>query len=382
MINYNFEEIRPYNDNEFKNALHSLLDEKAFMTYINKFFPSLSKEDIVKTIDKFNDINEFQLAFMFPALKQIINSKCESLTFSGIENITTPSLLMSNHRDIVIDPSFICMSLVSNGFKTCEIAIGDNLLSKEWIRKLVRVNKSFIVRRGLPVKEQPRAFMQLSSYIRHVLTEKKQSVWIAQREGRAKDSNDRTQESIIKMFALSGSGSFIDNLKSLNISPVTFSYEYDPCDYLKAKEFQQKRDIADFKKSKDDDIISMQTGIMGYKGNVHIHFSPSINNELDNIASITSNKKEQAAAVCKLCDKMIFKGYRIYNINRVAYDILMNTNRYSDKYTQEEYIACKEYFNTQLNKIELENKDEDFLYRKILEMYANPLINQLSVTEA
>jgi hypothetical protein len=220
-----------------------------------------------------------------------------------------------------------------------------------------------------------KSFMQLSSYIRYAITEKRVSAWIAQREGRAKDSNDRTQESLIKMFALSGKADFIDNLKSLNLSPLAISYEFDPCDYLKAAEFQLKRDNADYKKSKADDLLSMQTGITGYKGRIHYAFTPCINPKLDEIAQNCANKKEQAAAVCAVIDVQIHSAYQLYAINRWAYEQLTGDTQYATVDGADERAMAEKYLRGQLTKINIPNKDEEFLWHKLLEMYANPFIN-------
>jgi hypothetical protein len=222
-----------------------------------------------------------------------------------------------------------------------------------------------------------KAFMQLSSYIRYAITEKGVNVWIAQREGRAKDSNDRTQESLIKMFALSGKADFIENLKSLNLAPLSISYEFDPCDYLKAAEFQLKRDNADYKKSKNDDLLSMQTGITGYKGRVHYAFTPCINPKLDEIVQNCTNKKEQAAAVCAAIDAQIHSAYQLYAINRWAYEQLTGDTQYATVDGADERAMAEKYLRGQLTKINIPNRDEEYLSHKLLEMYANPFINYL-----
>ena len=311
-----------------------------------------------------------------PILEALISTSATSLTVSGEEQISSiPSVFLSNHRDIVMDPSLLALSLMRVTGNTCEVAIGDNLLATEWIRTLVRLNRCFIVKRGLTPRDMAKSFMQLSSYIRYAVTDKKVNVWIAQREGRAKDSNDRTQESLIKMLALSGNADFIENLKSLNICPLSISYEFDPCDYLKAAEFQLKRDNADYKKTKADDLLSMQTGIMGWKGRVHYAFTESINTKLDEIAQSGMNKKDQAAAVCALCDHQIHAAYQLYPINRWAYEQLTGDTKYADVDTAEERAMAEKYLRGQLAKINIPNKDEEYLWHKLLEMYANPFIN-------
>ena len=223
--------------------------------------------------------------------------------------------------------------------------------------------------------------MRLSAYIRDTVARRNQSVWIAQREGRAKDSNDRTQVALLKMFNMSGNESLIENFKQLNLCPTAISYEYDPCDYLKAKEFQQKRDDAAYKKSQADDLLNMKTGVMGRKGRVRFYFVGNINEEIDRIASATSVKNEQLTAIAELIDKHIHLNYTIYPNNKVAYDELLGVDRFASEYSADERKAFDQYIQGQLQKIDLPNKDEEFLRTKMLEMYANPLINHLKAQE-
>ena len=217
-----------------------------------------------------------------------------------------------------------------------------------------------------------------SNYVT-AITEMKSSVWIAQREGRAKDSNDVTQESILKMFAFSGTGTFIENLKPLNIRPTAISYEFDPCDYLKAMELQQKRDNPDFVKSKADDMRSMAIGIQGKKGRINYTCAPCINAELDKIAAQTSNRKEQVQRVKDLIDQNIYAGYIMYPINYVAYEALTGNNQFYDKITTEERMSAESYIESQLAKIDLPNADARYLRLIFLEMYANPLMNHYHI---
>lgn len=372
-----FSEIRPYNNEELSDAIEKVLNDESFLTFVHQFKPQMTKEQLAALFHQMHTTFDVHRLCGFPLLKWLEDNKTDGLTFSDFNKVTLPTLFISNHRDIVVDPAFLNYILMSNHINTTEIGIGDNLLVSKWLQVFVRMAKCFIVQRSLPSREMPRALMQLSAYIRYVILEKQSSIWIAQREGRAKDSDDRTQESILKMFAISGDGSFIDNLKALNISPVTISYEYDPCDFLKAKEFQQKRDNQDFKKSIADDVLSMKTGILGFKGCVHYAFAPSINADLDTIALQTANKKEQVSAVARLIDRQIHRNYIIYPINKVAYDCLLGSKRFESEYTADEKTAVLHYFDSQVAKIDLQNADIPFLRHKILEMYANPLINFL-----
>lgn len=374
-MNY-FEDIRPCNDDEIGKKLLELMQDEQFMHLMKNYFPMVDLTQIAQSGKGFSNLVEFQNVVIRPILESLISKAATSLTVSGEEQISSiPSVFLSNHRDIVMDPSLLALSLMRVTGNTCEIAIGDNLLATEWIRTLVRLNRCFIVKRGLTPRDMAKSFMQLSSYIRYAVTDKKVNVWIAQREGRAKDSNDRTQESLIKMLALSGNADFIENLKSLNICPLSISYEFDPCDYLKATEFQFKRDNADYKKTKADDVLSMQTGIMGWKGRVHYAFTESINPKLDEIAQSGMNKKDQAAAVCALCDHQIHAAYQLYPINRWAYEQLTGDTKYADVDTAEERATAEKYLRGQLAKINIPNKDEEYLWHKLLEMYANPFIN-------
>ena len=374
-MNY-FDDIRPVNNDEIAENLQSLLSDASFVHLIKTYFPMVNLDQIAQVSGRFSNLVEFQNMVIRPILEALISTSATSLTVSGEEHITSsPTLFISNHRDIVMDPSLLALSLMRTTGTTCEIAIGDNLLAAEWIRTLVRLNRCFIVKRGLSPRDMAKSFMQLSSYIRYAITEKNVSAWIAQREGRAKDSNDRTQESLIKMLALSGKADFIENLKALNVCPLAISYEFDPCDYLKATEFQLKRDNEDYKKSKADDVLNMQVGIMGWKGRVHYAFTESINPKLDEIAQSGMNKKDQAAAVCALCDRQIHSAYQLYPINRWAYEQLTGDAQFANIDTAEERTMAEKYLRGQLAKIDIPNRDEEYLWQKLLEMYANPFIN-------
>lgn len=377
----NYDDIRPYDDSELQSVLRSLLSQQDFVELVDRYFPSVKIKGLSSQIDNFRDVDTFQRVVIAPILELFLKNVTSEITFSGAENFSSCSVFMSNHRDIVMDPSILAYVMLKNFSQTPEIAMGDNLLATKWIEDFVRVNKSIIVKRSLSASQKAKAFMQLSSYIRYAVTQKKVSVWIAQREGRAKDSNDRTQESLIKMMALSGSGSFLDNLKELNITPLTISYEYDPCDYLKAKELYERKRNPHYTKAPGEDVFSMQTGIMGYKGHVHYALSPSISNGLDAIAGRYSNKKEQALAVCELCDKRIHSSYMLFAINRYAYKMVTGDDRFDGMDSQEQIAGAEKYLNGQLSKIDLENADTDELKALLLKMYANPVINYLSAVE-
>ena len=390
-----FDAIRPYEAEEMKQAFEDLLADRQFNVIMKGFAPWLPKflrNGLLRLA--FCGVKtplDFQKRFMKPVVKWIIRKHTDGCTF---DDTSLPLPLegaggrlrytfISNHRDIVLDSAFLDVLLVNAGYPTTvEIGIGDNLLIYPWIKRLVRMNKAFTVRRGLTPKEMLASSQLMSRYIHYAVTQKKENIWIAQREGRAKDSDDRTQESVLKMLAMGGpvvSGSAADSLRDLNIVPLTISYEYDPCDYLKAQEFQQKRDNPAFKKSKQDDLDNMKTGIFGYKGRVHYHCGTPINAWLDELNGLSKN--EFFAAVAQRMDQEIHRGYRLYPCNYIAADMLADHETYESHYTPADKARFEQYLAGQIAKISIPNKDEAFLRERILTMYANPLRNKLIIAD-
>lgn len=377
----NFEDIRSYNDNEYRSKAAALLNEPQFKSVIAAVMPGVDYELFSKKMLSIDSINNFQKEIIVPFLNNLIDKATTGLECEGIENLSQDKnyLFMSNHRDIVLDASFLCISLFRNGFDTCEIAIGSNLLIYDWITDLVRINKSFIVKRGVGVRQALEAAKQLSAYIHYAINEKKQSVWIAQREGRSKDSNDRTQEALIKMLTL-GDRDILQSIRSLNIAPVSISYEYDPCDSLKAYELLQKSQNPDFKKTPKDDLVSMQTGIMGYKGKVYYHLTPCINDELNTIDP-NADKATILQSVAQIIDRHIHLNYHFYANNYVAYDMLYSTDRFAQKYTAEEKAQFEKYLQSQIAKVgTFSEEDYKTMLNTMLLMYSNTLKNYLTAT--
>ncbi|MHB9056301.1 MAG: 1-acyl-sn-glycerol-3-phosphate acyltransferase [Paludibacteraceae bacterium] len=380
-MEYNFDEIRCFNPDEIPAAMKRLSEEKPFMKVLSTLFPLMPKEQLKQKLLSFKNSDDLQKEMVFPFLQYLEANMTNGIKLTGIENIDKSKnyLYISNHRDIILDSALFGGKFIENGMDTVEIAIGDNLLIMPWIADLVRANKSFIVQRGLSTREMLKSSKRLSAYLRYVINDKKSSIWIAQREGRAKDSDDRTQESLLKMFNLAGNSSnVIENLKELNICPLSISYEFDPTDFLKAKEFQQKRDNPKHKKSPQDDLINMQTGVMGYKGKVVYHISRCINDELDAVAEVTTNRNEQLKLIAQLIDKHIHRNFNITPSNKIAYDEIDGDNKFAEDYSEAEKNYFDSYIDKQIRKIDLEDKDRDFLRNKMLEMYANPLRNYLA----
>ena len=382
MIPEEFKDMRPFEPEELPAAYDSLLADSMFRAVVGMVMPQIPAEALGPIMHGCKTTLEFQYTFIRPLLDGIIKKCTTGLTHNldalALSKEKENYTYISNHRDIVLDSGLLDMILyVQMGFNTAEIAIGDNLLIYPWIKTLVRLNRSFIVTRKGGIREMLQSSIRLSSYMHYVIGEKKAPIWIAQREGRSKDSTDHTQESLLKMFAMGGEGSLAERLIGLNLAPLAISYEYDPCDWLKAMEFQMKRDNPEHKKSQADDLMNMKTGIYGYKGRVHYQAAECMN---DFISALPADmpKNDFYRTIAKEIDRRIYINYQLYPGNFVAIDILQGGNAYADRYTAKERATFEQYLAGQLQKIEMPGKDEAFLRTKILEMYANPALNQLA----
>lgn len=385
MIKEEYLDIAPYSDDEFQHKMTEMVSDPGLEHAVRYVMPDVDYPEFVKGLKSLTSADQFQRLVMRPFIELLAQRTTNGISSSGIENVADGETytFITNHRDIVLDASFLNLCFMRSGKPTSEIAIGNNLLIYDWITHLVKLNQSFIVKRDLKMIQALEAAKQLSGYIHFCLNEKHRSVWIAQREGRAKDSNDLTQESLVKMLGLSGGGTILENLKSARLLPVSISYEYDPNDYLKAREFLLKRNDPSFKKSKRDDLFSMETGLLGFKGRVHFAIGECINPGLNQI-SPDSERQEVVKATCNLIDHTIHRGYMIFPINYIAYDKITGTDRFIDHYTDEEIKQVDKYIDGQLAKIDLEGlTDDDYGYmrRMMLQMYANPLTNKLRAEE-
>lgn len=374
-----FKDIRPFEPEELPGVYERLLADPQFKAVLRAVFPNVPMEAVAAKMRGCKTCLDFQLAFCYDIVSRLMEKASTGYEMDAQAVDTTRRYtFMSNHRDIVLDSALLDKLLVDAGFKTtCEIAIGDNLLSLPWVKDLVRINKSFIVKRGLPMREMLVASKTLSEYMHFVINSKHDNIWIAQRAGRAKDSDDRTSDGVLKMMTMGGEGSVIERFRDLHIVPLSISYEYDPCDYLKAREFQQKRDVEGWKKSPTDDIVSMKTGILGYKGHVHYHLAPCIDDWLDTIDPAMS-KAEVYRMVAAHIDHEIHANYRLYPGNYIALDLLHGTTEQASHYTEGQKAAFEKYLEGQLAKVDLPGKDIPYLRERLLTMYANPAINFLS----
>ena len=374
-----FDAIRPFEPEELPAVYDRLLADSGFQAVLAYLYPHVPVEAIGAKMRQCKTSLDFQKAFCYSFLEQLL-AKASNGCDINVDAIDTTKrfTFVSNHRDIVLDSALLDKLLIDAGFTTtCEIAIGDNLLTLPWVRDLVRVNKSFIVERGLPPRQMLLASKVLSDYMHFAVGEKNENVWIAQREGRAKDSNDRTTPAILKMMAMGGEGTAAERLMQLHIVPLSISYEFDPCDYLKARELQQRRDTDNFRKAPGEDVNSMRTGIMGYKGRIHYHCAPCIDDFIASVADMP--KAELFDCVAAHIDSEIHRNYCLYPSHLIALDLLDGTEAHADGYTDADKAFFLKYIEGQMAKIDMENPDTDFLREQLLTMYANPARNHFAI---
>ena len=370
-----FVDIRPCAEGEMKEAFESMLADRQFDKILGGMIPLPKKFRNWCLRMLFVGVKtplDFQKRYMKPLVYHVLRKCTTGYSYFFPKSLDRQQnyTFMSNHRDIVLDSAILDVFLLKDKFSTSvEIAIGNNLLIYPWIKTLVRMNKSFIVNRGLTPKEMLKSSIHMSQYMHFAVNEKNENIWIAQREGRAKDSNDLTQESVLKMLNMDGptpgrtTEDIIANLRHMNIVPLAISYENDPCDYLKAKEFQCKRDIPGGKKAKQDDLDNMKIGIWGKKGHVHYQSADCINQWLDTLDPTAISKADIFRIVAEHIEQEIHKNYKIYDINRDAVEGRTN-----------------EYIESRIKMVDVDNPDVPFLREKITAMYANPYKNYLKAT--
>jgi len=372
-----FEEIRPFHDDEVNNAIRNLIKDPEFEVFVRYLFKGVDRNEIFNNIKDISSIAEFQDKFVSAVMDVVIKRTIDGLTSTGIEHLDKQKayVFISNHRDIVLDSALINLMLFNNGFKTSEVAIGGNLLISSMITNIVRLNKSFIVKRNIPPRELYKYSKLLSAYISHTLFEKKTSIWIAQREGRAKDGNDKTQSSLLKMFTLNDEDGIKENYIKLNITPVAVSYEYDPCDMLKAIELYSVENNIPYVKTHQADFQSMITGIQGYKGKIDVSFcKPFTEEDYNHITGIHNN--DWLKSLATYIDDRIYSAYKLWDSNFIAYDMLSETPVYANRYSEESKTKFTTYLNEKTDKLD-EAYPKDEIIRFILNMYAYPLKNKL-----
>jgi len=369
-----------YSDAEAQAAIQELFGFESLLQGMKAFLPEALCDYILREKDTVRSVRDFQEKIARPLLKVIEKDSIAQLSASGFEHLTPSGqyLFISNHRDIILDSAFLNTVLFDRGFQTSQIAIGDNLMRHRISQLIFHINKSFVVKRTGSPMELYRYSLLLSDYIRRQIEEKIDSVWIAQREGRAKDGDDRTQIGLMKMLSLSAKTDQKTFFKQLKIVPVSISYEYDPCDLLKAQEFLNKRANPDYKKTFEEDVQHMLLGLKGNKGNVHFHFSAPLDAALDALDE-APNAKKQLEMLAELIDQHIHSSYQLRSINYIAHDLLYKTQTFRNYYADSDLEKISDYFE---QRFRLLTDDHEGLGREyLLKMYANPLLNQLAATE-
>ena len=372
MVNSRFEDIRPYNEEEIPAAVQRIADSKEFPMLAAFVFPDREVEEVRQEVRAYRTVREFQLGIMYHSNKQILARSTTGFTFSGFERLSPEKnyLYVSNHRDIMLDASFMQNVLTDNGFDSCEITFGENLMRGQLVIDVGKINKMFkVARPGTNAREFYKSSLLLSEYIRHVITEKHQSVWIAQRNGRTKDGTDRTDQGIIKMFGMSQTKDRVASLAELNIVPVSISYEWESCDVLKAIELYERRQ-GPYTKKPGEDLNSILTGITQQKGRVHLTFcEPVTSEDLSQLPNSSANEFHKHVA--KLLDKRICSAYRLTPNNYIAHDLRSGKEEFCEMYSQQE----KDAFTRHLSLLSAyrDKYDEDVLREIMLDIYANPI---------
>lgn len=374
-----FDSIRPFYDAEINEAIQATVNHPMMKALMNFTFPEVEDTVWKEQLKKTHSIRDFQCNFIYHSLKKVLEKSSEGLTTSGFENLekNTSYLFISNHRDIILDTSLLNSCLFDHGLVMTASAIGDNLVKKSFMNTLAKMNRNFLVQRGLSPRELLQSSKLLAEYIGQLLLRENRSVWIAQREGRTKDGNDSTHPGVLKMLAMgSDESNLMDYFKKIKIVPVSISYEYDPTDALKMPQLMAEANNEIYIKEKNEDFTTLLSGIMGQKKHIHIHLGNVLDLELDPIAKEFDNANKQIQALAQTIDESILKSYKLWPTNYIAYDILYKTNEHSHLYSESEKSLFERRLEMRIdysNPIELKN---------FLAMYANPVVNKMKFSDA
>lgn len=365
-----FREIRHYNEKEAKSALSQLLDNPQFLSAIQMFSTENSYKEIIDEFQHVDSIFKLQYSIIYRLVNFIIENTTNDVEFSGINNIEPDDtyVFVGNHRDIVLDPVFLQKYFLAEKFNTSKIAFGDNLMTSHTLELFFKLNKMVIVKRGGTIREKLINSQLLSKYIHYSLTVENESVWIAQRNGRAKDGIDRTQQGLVKMLVDFSKQDILSGFKKLKIVPVSISYEYDPCDSLKARELILSENNS-YKKRKGEDFESMKQGIFGYKGKVSLVIGKPIVDEIDKIDTTLRNN-DKISAMGKFIDQQIHHNFKLYQNNYIAYDIIENSSEFVTHYKEEDKEKFLKYIDKQSV---IKDVPKDKMIQYLLKMYANPV---------
>jgi 1-acyl-sn-glycerol-3-phosphate acyltransferase len=374
-----FDTIRPYYDSEVNEGIRSVIHHPMMKALMNFTFPDVDENVWIDQLQKTHSIRDFQVNFVYHSVQKVLQRSSEGLTTSGFEKLekNTSYLFISNHRDIILDTSLLNVALYEHGLVMTASAIGDNLVKKDFLYKLSKLNRNFLVQRGLSPRELLQSSKLMSEYIGQLLMRENRSVWIAQREGRTKDGNDATHQGVLKMLGMgSDEENVMDYFKKLKIVPVSISYEYDPTDALKMPQLMAEANNEVYIKEKNEDFITLLSGIMGQKKRIHMHIGDVLKTEMDKIKANEDNSNRQIQAVAQVIDDSILSSYKLWPTNFIAHDLMHNSNQYSHLYTEEE----KSLFERRLEiKIDANNPK---MVESFLAMYANPVTNKMKYHNA
>lgn len=368
-----FDAIRPFYDAEVNEAIQKVLNHPMMKALMNFSFPDIADDIWKEQLKKTHSIRDFQCNFIYQSVQKVLEKSSEGLTTSGFEKLekNTSYLFISNHRDILLDTTLLNAALFEHGFVMTASAIGDNLVKKAFLDTLAKLNRNFLVQRGLTPREMLQSSKLLSEYIGQLLLRENRSVWIAQREGRTKDGNDSTNPGVLKMLAMgSDEANIMDYFKKIKIVPVSISYEYDPTDVLKMPQLMAEANNEIYIKEKNEDFMTLLSGIMGQKKRIHIHICDILDTEIDKIVAENDNSNKQIQALASVIDDSILSNYNLWPTNYIAYDIVNNTHTHAHLYTENE----KSLFQRRLEmRIDQENP---IALEGFLAMYANPVVNK------
>ena len=370
-----FEGISPYTDDEAAEALSKLADFPLLSQISQQFFPQEDPYFLKNVLKQIKTIDEFQVLVMQKVVRWVIENTAKNFSYDGISNIPADKkfLALSNHRDIILDPAITQLILYSNGIPMTEIAVGDNLITNKFIEYLIRSNRMIKVIRGVSARELYLSSQLLSKYIRLNITEQRSSIWLAQRQGRTKNGYDITEQGLLKMLDMSGKADFQTNFEELNIIPLSISYEYEPCDILKARELVISRKRK-YVKAEGEDFNSIVTGIMQPKGSIHMNIGTPLTSE-EIAAAALCDKNDRYQLIRHAVDQRVVDGYKLWKNNYIAYDIANHSYKYSHMYDPAEAEAFVAYMEKKLDTVEPEVNRED-LRRIFLDIYANPVFTK------
>ncbi|MBP6182200.1 1-acyl-sn-glycerol-3-phosphate acyltransferase [Flavobacterium sp.] len=374
-----FDAIRPFYDSEINEALQDVINHPMMKALMNFSFPDVADEVWKEQLRKTHSIRDFQCNFIYHSVQKVLEKSSEGLSTSGFENLeaNTSYLFISNHRDILLDTTLLNATLFEHGLVMTASAIGDNLVKKSFIKTLAKLNRNFLVQRGLTPREMLQSSKLLSEYIGHLLLHENRSVWIAQREGRTKDGNDATNSGVLKMLGMaSDEKNLMDYFKKIKIVPVSISYEYDPTDALKMPQLMAEANNEVYIKEKNEDFMTILSGALGQKKRIHIHIGKVLDTEIDRIITENDNSNKQIVALAQVIDDAILSNYKLWPTNYIAYDIVNKTNTYSHLYTENE----KSLFERRL-EMRIDH-DNPIALEGFLAMYANPVVNKLKYQNA